>query len=115
MHFIAISLALAPLFYTTRAAGGGQVTIWSEAGCTGNSQVVEINADTEYCFEGIGGQSWNNFKLGTHDAFVGPTLTTWSGSNCAGSSAVYEWDTQGNNWGCVDVPFASCELQATYE
>lgn len=127
MHFITINLTLAPLFWTARAAsidqanmaastsGGGHATIWKGAGCTGDSEIVAINVATDWCFEGVGGQSFNNFQLGTNHAFVGPTVTTWSGSNYDGSSAVYEWDTWGNDWGCVDVPFASVELTVVYK
>lgn len=36
-------------------------TIWSGTDCTGNSEVVYTDVSQDYCFEGAGGNSFNNF------------------------------------------------------
>jgi hypothetical protein len=111
MHFVAIGLSFAHLFWTAQAVRGAKATLYKSTDCTGDAEVVFVDVSTDYCFP-FRGHSFKNFELGD-DGLQG-SLITWSGSNCQGSSSKYHtWANAGPS-ACVTIPYAGVELKVQY-
>jgi hypothetical protein len=112
MHFVVIlSLSLAHLFWTTRAATA-QASIYTSSDCSGDALVVYVDVSSDYCFDGAGGNSIGDIFYDPSVA-AGAALRTWSGNNCEGSSANLP-AASSSNGGCTSIPFASVELVVQY-